>query len=93
MSRWLAPGSLRTRLLGLVLGAILVACALLATTAYRGALQEADALFDDHLQQMARSVQQGVPLGWLAPDAVDDGADIHVQIWGPDGVQIFRSPR
>ncbi|MBV8619096.1 MAG: sensor histidine kinase N-terminal domain-containing protein [Curvibacter sp.] len=93
MSGWLAPRSLRTRLLALVLGAILLACGLLAATAYRGALSEADALFDDHLRQMARSVQQGVPLGWLAPDVDDDGVDIHVQIWGPDGVQIFRSPR
>ncbi|MDD0810652.1 ATP-binding protein [Curvibacter sp. RS43] len=84
--------SLRARLQALVLGAILLACAVLATAAYRNALREADALFDEHLQQLARQVQQGVPLGILHPGQADGGG-IEVQVWGPDGLQLFRSPR
>ncbi|MFZ2294116.1 MAG: ATP-binding protein, partial [Polaromonas sp.] len=56
--------------------------------------QQADAMFDDHLQQMARSLRGGVPLG--IPQAEDDdgtGFDLYVQIWGQDGTQIFRSTR
>lgn len=86
--------SLRSRLLWFVLVAILLAAVLQAVTAYRGALQQADAMFDDHLQQMARSLRGGVPLG--IPQAEDDdgtGFDLYVQIWGQDGTQIFRSTR
>lgn len=87
-----ASHSLRRRLLWFVLVAILLAAVLQATTAYRGALQQADAIFDDHLQQMARSMRSGVPLG--SPLAEEDdarGFDLYVQIWGPDGTQLFRS--
>ncbi|MDD0838454.1 ATP-binding protein [Curvibacter sp. HBC61] len=84
--------SLRARLQALVLGAILLACAVLATAAYRNALREADALFDEHLQQLARQVQEGLPLGALHPGQ-SEGGGIEVQVWGPDGLQIFRSPR
>lgn len=86
--------SLRSRLLWFVLVAILLAAVLQAVTAYRGALQQADAMFDDHLQQMARSLRGGVPLG--IPQAEDNdstGFDLYVQIWGQDGTQIFRSTR
>lgn len=84
--------SLRSRLLWFVLAAILLATALQAITAYRGALQQADALFDDHLQQMARSMRSGVPLGLpLAEGGSESGFDLYVQIWGPDGTPLFRS--
>ena len=87
-----ASHSLRGRLLWFVLVAILLAAVLQAVTAYRGALQQADALFDDHLQQMARSMRSGVPLGPpLAESGDTDDFDLYVQIWGPDGTQIFRS--
>ena len=87
--------SLRKRLLGFVLVAILLAAVLQAVTAYRGALRQADALFDDHLQQMARSLRGGIPLGLAPPgaDGEDAGYDLYVQIWGQDGTQIFRSTR
>ena len=49
--------SLRKRLLWFVLVAILLAAVLQAASAYRGALQQADAMFDDHLQQVARSLR------------------------------------
>ncbi len=86
------PPSLRRRLLWLVLAAIALASLLQASTAYRTALKQADALFDQHLQEIARSVQGGLP---FAPGAAsgDPAFDFLVQIWGPDGVQIFRSPR
>jgi two-component system OmpR family sensor kinase len=94
-----APGrpaiySLRGRLLGFVLVAILLAAVLQGLSVYRGALQQADALMDQQLQQVARSLSRGVaansPTGWeLDPD----GFDLFVQIWGSDGTQLFRSTR
>ncbi|MGH6640260.1 MAG: sensor histidine kinase N-terminal domain-containing protein, partial [Polaromonas sp.] len=88
-----ANHSLRGRLLWFVLVAILLATVLQAVTAYRGALQQADAMFDEHLQQMARSMRSGVPLGSPLAEGDEDGFDLYVQIWGPDGTQLFRSTR
>ncbi|MBG6076345.1 ATP-binding protein [Polaromonas sp. CG_9.11] len=86
--------SLKRRLLWFVLVAILLAAVLQAVTAYRGALRQADALFDDHLQQMARSLRGGIPLGLPQAGVEEDSAyDLFVQIWGQDGTQIFRSTR
>lgn len=88
----MAPHSLRKRLLWFVLAAILLAAVLQALTAYRGALRQADAMFDYHLQQMARSLRSGIPPGAaLAGSGEDAGFDLYVQIWGQDGTQIFRS--
>ena len=89
-----ATHSLRQRLLWSVLAAILLIAVLQAITAYRGALRQADAMFDDHLQQVARSMRAGAPLG-VPPEAGIAGAefDLYVQIWGPDGTQLFRSGR
>ena len=86
--------SLKRRLLGFILVAILLAAVVQAVTAYRGAVRQADALFDDHLQQMALSLRGGIPLG-LPPDGPREDAnyDLLVQIWGQDGTQIFRSTR
>ena len=89
-----ASHSLRRRLLWFVLAAILGAAVLQAGTAYRGALRQADAMFDEHLQQMARSLRSGVPLNLPLDEAdVDDRFEVYVQIWGQDGTQIFRSTR
>ncbi|MBG9387546.1 ATP-binding protein [Caenimonas aquaedulcis] len=82
------PHSLRRRLLWLVLAAIALVSTLQASTAYRTALQQADTMFDYHLQELARSVHGGVP--FTRGDGSDDH-DFQVQIWGPDGAQIFRS--
>ena len=86
--------SLRRRLLWLVLLSIVLVTLLQAITAYRGALSQADALFDEHLQQMARTMRNGVPPG-LSPDEfdADQGLTLYVQIWGQNGTQIFRSSR
>ncbi len=84
--------SLRKRLLWFVLLAILLAAVLQAISAYRGAVQQADALFDEHLQQMARSLRNGVPLGALLTESGDNsGFDLYVQIWGQDGTSLFSS--
>ncbi|MDB5871926.1 MAG: periplasmic sensor signal transduction histidine kinase [Ramlibacter sp.] len=83
-----AAHSLRRRLLWLVLAAIAFASLLQASSAYRTALQQADTMFDYHLQELARSVHGGVP---FAPGRGADAYDFQVQIWGPDGAQIFRS--
>ncbi|MDO9405460.1 MAG: ATP-binding protein [Polaromonas sp.] len=84
--------SLRRRLLWFVSAAILMAALVQAATAYRGALQQADAMFDEHLQQVARSLRSGIPLGAVLPDGEErPGFDLYVQIWGPDGRQLYRS--
>ncbi|MEP6722147.1 MAG: ATP-binding protein [Variovorax sp.] len=86
--------SLRGRLLGFVLASILLAALGLGITAYRGALREADAMFDLHLQQMAHSLRGSAPIGSTADtDYGEEGFDVFVQIWGPDGTQVFRSAR
>ncbi len=87
-----ATHSLRKRLLFFLLLAIFLASVVQAISAYRGALKQADDMFDYHLEQIARSLRGGIP---LEPPALDGGApgdfDFYVQIWGPDGSQIFRS--
>ena len=82
--------SLRRRLLASLMTAIVLAGAVLAATAWRSALRQADEMFDYHLQQMARALRGGIP---LAPPPLEssDGDEYLVQIWGPDGVQLFRS--
>jgi two-component system OmpR family sensor kinase len=80
--------SLRRRLLWLVLAAIALASLLQASTTYRTALRQADAMFDYHLQELARSVRGGVA---VAPGEDTSPYDFQVQIWAPDGAQIFRS--
>lgn len=79
--------SLRRRLLWLILAAIALTSALQAATAYRTALRQADAMFDHNLQQIAHSIGAGVPV------APGDARffDFSVQVWGPGGVQLFRS--
>jgi len=77
-----------------VLASILLAATMLGVTAYRSALRDADATFDLHLQQMAHSLRGGVPLGLgFSEDDGREGYDLFVQIWGPDGSQVFRSAR
>jgi two-component system, OmpR family, sensor kinase len=77
-----APPSLRRQLLWLVLAAIALVTVLQAGTAYRSALLQADVLFDEHLRELARSVHEGA-----APQSLD----LQVQIWSPEGVELFRS--
>jgi two-component system, OmpR family, sensor kinase len=93
--RALSPQSLRARLLGLLLLAIVMAAALQASVVYREARGEADVIFDYHMEQMAQALRSGVAVSGL-PALSDDliggpPVDFVVQVWSIDGVQIFRS--
>jgi two-component system, OmpR family, sensor kinase len=87
--------SLRGRLLWYLLAAITIAAVAQASIAYRTALRDADQIFDYHMQQMALSLRSDTPLstnpepGYGDPNAESD--DLVVQVWTPDGVQVFHS--
>jgi two-component system OmpR family sensor kinase len=87
--------SLRGRLLWYLLAAITIAAVAQASIAYRTALHDADQIFDYHMQQMALSLRSNAPLVARDPreniesDAEND--DLVVQVWSPDGVQVFHS--
>jgi two-component system OmpR family sensor kinase len=93
--------SLRGRLLWYLLAAITIAALAQASIAYRTALHDADQIFDYHMQQMALSLRSGTPLSNIEAQqrleaAQADGAgtnndDMVVQMWSPDGVQVFHS--
>lgn len=83
--------SLRKRLLLLLLASIALFAAIQGVGAYRSALQQADALFDYHLRQMAHAMPRGADP--RPPPGDEEDFDFLVQIWGPDGAQLFRSPR
>lgn len=86
--------SLRRRLLASAMTAILLAALFQAASAYRGALKQADSMFDYHLQQMAYALRGGPPLAVPLLEGEDNnGVDYLIQIWGTDGVQLFQSAR
>lgn len=83
--------SLRRRLLGSVMTAIVLAALFQAGSAYRGALRQADAMFDYHLQQMAYAFRDGPALAIPLQRNDSKGVDYVIQIWGPNGAKIFQS--
>ncbi len=87
--------SLRGRLLWFLLAAISIAAIAQASIAYRTALNDADQIFDYHMQQMALSLRSSAPLSNMEAraeiDAAAENNDLVVQVWTPDGVQVFRS--
>ncbi|MFC0253033.1 ATP-binding protein [Massilia consociata] len=93
--------SLRGRLLWYLLAAITIAALAQASIAYRTALHDADQIFDYHMQQMALSLRSGTPLSNMEArerlEAHAEGGsgtgsdDMVVQMWSPDGVQVFHS--
>lgn len=93
--------SLRGRLLWFLLAAITIAALAQASIAYRTALHDADQIFDYHMQQMALSLRSSTPLSndeARARAESESGAggasgndDMVVQMWSPDGVQMFHS--
>ena len=85
--------SLRRRLLAFLLLAIAFFAVLQGAGAYRAAVRQADQLFDQHLQQMAHAMRPGGPPPQWGGGPEEDWPDFEIQIWGPDGVQLFRSPR
>ena len=86
--------SLRRRLLASVIGAILIGAVLQGISAYRGALAQADTLFDYHLRQMADSLRGGPALPSPAlEDNLVPGGEYVIQIWSADGSHVFQSSR
>ncbi|HEX5342921.1 MAG TPA: ATP-binding protein [Duganella sp.] len=85
--------SLRGRLLWFLLAAITMAAMAQAMIAYRSALSDADQIFDYHMQQMAMSLRSSATLTNKAADTAADpeNDDLVVQVWTPDGAQVFRS--
>ncbi|WP_313033595.1 ATP-binding protein [Massilia alkalitolerans] len=94
--------SLRGRLLWYLLAAITIAALAQASIAYRTSLHDADQIFDYHMQQMALSLRSSTPLSnseaqqrlQAKNEASSGGAgndDMVVQMWSPDGVQVFHS--
>lgn len=92
---WPATHSLRARLLGLLLLAIVLTAAAQSLVVYQQARAEADSIFDYHMQQMAQALRNGVSMPNLP--ALDesltgsDDFDFVVQVWSVDGARLFQS--
>jgi len=85
--------SLRARLLGLLLGGVLLVGVLGGWVVYRNALAEADAFFDYHLRQTALLLRDQPVQYLLAPQFPPATAsyDFVVQVWSLDGVRVYLS--
>lgn len=87
--------SLRTRLLWLLLAAIVLTAVAQAFIAYRTARADADEIFDYHMQQMALSLRSGLPSNASVGAGEDsqDEEDLNfvVQVWTADGLRVFQS--
>ena len=90
-----ATHSLRTRLLGWLMAAIVLAALAQSAFAYFTALTQADIIFDRHLRTMATALTSGTALGSLPPsgeiNADRAGEDFVVQLWNAKGEPIFRT--
>lgn len=86
--------SLRIRLL-LLLGVSIGAAAFLQFSAsFSAAMQEANKLFDYHMQQMAYALQDSgfEDSGWQGMAGADkEDFEFVVQIWTDDGVRVYQS--
>ena len=93
--RGLLPRSLRMRLLVFLLAAIVLSGAVQGVLAYQGALAEADALFDYHMQQTALALRSGLPVDAQGNtpglDPGDENQEFIVQVWSNEGLRIFES--
>ena len=89
--------SLRARLTGALLLAVLAFAALQAAVTYRTARAETEALFDAQMQRIALSLSGRLGAGALSDDApaADTPAarEMIIQIWRADGVMLYRSPQ
>lgn len=86
--------SLRIRLLVLLGVAILVATALQVAVSLRTASQQADKLFDYHMQQIALALQDSgfdQRSGYGTQGAEQIGFDFVIQIWTEDGAIAYQS--
>ncbi|WP_157267404.1 ATP-binding protein [Azohydromonas aeria] len=86
------PPSLRARLLGLLLAAIVLTALAQGWTAYATARAEADQVFDYHMQQMALALRPGLTGRGLPSDLEEaENFDFMVQVWTADGLRVFQS--
>jgi len=84
--------SIRSALLLPLAGGLAIAMIVATIATYMRARDEATALFDVQLSQLAASVT-GMPLG-VAPGSASthaSDAPLVVQVWNRDGVQVYRS--
>ena len=85
--------SLRARLLGGLLGGVVLVGAVGGWIVYRNALAEADAFFDYHLRQTAL-ILRDQPVEYLLSQQIapnDAAYDFVVQVWSLDGVRVYLS--
>ena len=89
------PFSMRTRLLWLLLAAVVLAAVAQALVAYSTAHVQANGIFDYHMQQMAMSLRGGVAASAPASegDVIAQGRtnDFVVQVWTSDGMLKYQS--
>jgi two-component system OmpR family sensor kinase len=86
--------SLRIRLILLFGAAIVIAGAVQFTTSFRASMQQANKLFDYHMQQMAFALEDSgfESANWHGmADADNESFDFVVQIWTDDGVRVYQS--
>jgi two-component system OmpR family sensor kinase len=83
--------SIRRELIGWLTFGLVVAIVAAAVATYLRARDEANALFDYQLAQMASSVT-GMPLTARGPPGTGGGSDaLVVEIWNRDGVEVYLS--
>lgn len=93
--------SLRARLLFLLLSSILLVAGIQSYVAYRTVLDETNAVFDYHMQQMVIALRPTLQNGneaSVAGKAAEDktsgdqaAGDFLISIWKNDGVRVFES--
>lgn len=89
-----APSSLRVRLTGLLLLAVLLTACIQAVITWRAASAETEAVFDAQMERTALSLTGGLTSAVLGDDPLtpDVGADdLILQIWRLDGLMLYRS--
>jgi len=85
--------SLRARLLGSLLAAVVLVGVVGGWIVYRNALAEADTFFDYHLRQTALILRDEPVEYLLAPrlPSTDATYDFVVQVWSLDGIRVYLS--
>ena len=87
--------SLKYRLLWLLFAAIGVTAIIQTAIAYKTSLDEANEIFDYHMEQVARSLRGGLPASSIAEKFVRGGEeenfDLVIQVWSLDGAPVFIS--
>ncbi len=87
--------SLRTRLLYLLFGSVVLTAGVQAFVAYRTSLDETNEIFDYQMEQMALSLRPGLPEGGyssnLFKDEADESFEFIIQVSTIDGRTIFQS--